>query len=39
MSKAGHLLTFDVAQRATCPESGELYELTPDNQVIPVIST
>jgi UDP-2-acetamido-3-amino-2,3-dideoxy-glucuronate N-acetyltransferase len=38
MSRAGHRLTFDAAGRATCPESGELYELTPDNQVIPVIS-
>lgn len=39
MSKTGHRLTFDAARRATCPESGEQYQLTPDNQVIPVLST
>lgn len=39
MSQAGHRLTFDASGRATCPESGNFYELTPDNQIKPVIST
>jgi UDP-2-acetamido-3-amino-2,3-dideoxy-glucuronate N-acetyltransferase len=38
MSRAGHRLTFDANSRATCPESGVQYQLTPDNQVVPVIS-
>ncbi|GAB2459503.1 N-acetyltransferase [Hymenobacter qilianensis] len=38
MSRAGHRLIFDASQRATCPESGMQYELTFDNQVIPVIA-
>lgn len=33
MSAHGHRLTFDNAGRATCPESGEQYELTADNQI------
>jgi UDP-2-acetamido-3-amino-2,3-dideoxy-glucuronate N-acetyltransferase len=37
MSRAGHRLIFDASKRATCPESGMQYELTFDNQVIPVI--
>ena len=30
MSAYGHRLTFDDSGRATCPESGEKYELSPD---------
>lgn len=38
MSQAGHRLTFDASRHATCPEKGDTYELTLDNQVKPVIS-
>ncbi|HEX8349500.1 MAG TPA: acyltransferase [Hymenobacter sp.] len=33
MSAYGHRLAFDAAGHATCPESGEQYELASDNQV------
>jgi UDP-2-acetamido-3-amino-2,3-dideoxy-glucuronate N-acetyltransferase len=33
MSAYGHRLAFDTAGHATCPESGEQYELAADNQV------
>ncbi|GGF04364.1 acyltransferase [Hymenobacter cavernae] len=33
MSAYGHRLAFDAAGHATCPESGEQYELTAENQV------
>ena len=34
MSAYGHQLTFDAQGRATCPESGEEYELTADGQTV-----
>ena len=36
MSKYGHKLAFDEQGRATCPESGEEYELK-DNRVHPLV--
>ena len=37
MSAHGHRLTFDRAGRATCPESGEQYQLSPDqNSILPM---
>ncbi len=33
MSRYGHRLEFGPERRARCPESGEAYVLTPDNQV------
>lgn len=34
MSAAGHRLAFDVAGRATCPEGGEAYQLSPDQKSV-----
>ena len=34
ISAYGHRLTFDEARRATCPESGEEYELSADEQTV-----
>ena len=34
MSAYGHRLNFDAARRATCPESGEQYELSADEQAV-----
>jgi UDP-2-acetamido-3-amino-2,3-dideoxy-glucuronate N-acetyltransferase len=34
MSAYGHRLTFGADRRATCPESGEVYELTPDGKTV-----
>ena len=34
MSAYGHRLAFDAARRATCPESGEHYELSADEQSV-----
>ena len=34
MSAFGHRLAFDEARRATCPESGEVYELSPDGLAV-----
>jgi UDP-2-acetamido-3-amino-2,3-dideoxy-glucuronate N-acetyltransferase len=40
MSAYGHRLSFDATRRATCPESGEVYELSLDEQTIqPVAPT
>ena len=40
MSAFGHRLDFDVQGRATCPESGEKYELSVDEQSVrPVASS
>ena len=40
MSAYGHRLTFDATRHATCPESGELYELSPDATTVqPVVRT
>ncbi|QDA59972.1 acyltransferase [Hymenobacter jejuensis] len=36
MSAYGHRLAFDGGGHATCPESGQHYELTPSRQVKPV---
>lgn len=38
MSRYGHRLEFGPERRARCPESGEMYLLTPDNQVQQVSS-
>ncbi len=38
MSAYGHRLTFDDAGRATCPESGEKYQLADDQKTIEVLS-
>ena len=34
MSAFGHRLEFNVSRRATCPESGEAYELSLDQQTV-----
>ena len=34
MSAHGHRLTFDEAGRATCPESGEAYQRSPDQKSV-----
>ena len=34
LSAYGHRLAFDAAGRATCPESGETYQLSPDQQAV-----
>ena len=34
MSAFGHKLEFDVSHRATCPESGEVYELSPNQETV-----
>ena len=34
MSAYGHRLTFDDQHRATCPESGEQYELSETTQTV-----
>jgi hypothetical protein len=34
MSAAGHRLQFDAQGRATCPESSEKYELSPDGTTV-----
>ncbi|GAB3635393.1 acyltransferase [Hymenobacter arcticus] len=34
LSAHGHRLTFDEAGRATCPESGENYQLSPDKKTV-----
>ena len=39
MSAYGHRLTFDEARRAACPESGEVYELSADEQTVTVSSS
>ena len=38
MSTAGHRLRFDSVGRATCPESGEVYQLSVDKEVVTVSS-
>jgi UDP-2-acetamido-3-amino-2,3-dideoxy-glucuronate N-acetyltransferase len=38
MSTAGHRLAFDAAGRATCPESGEVYQLSPDKKLVSLMS-
>lgn len=38
LSAAGHRLAFDAAGRATCPETGEQYQLSPDRQSVEVMS-
>jgi UDP-2-acetamido-3-amino-2,3-dideoxy-glucuronate N-acetyltransferase len=38
MSAHGHRLVFDEAGRATCPESGEAYERSPDQQTVRVLT-
>ena len=39
MSKFGHRLRFDVEGRASCRESGERYELSPDKQIVQIINS
>ena len=40
MSAYGHRLAFDEKGRASCPESGEKYELSPDRTTVrPVVSS
>jgi UDP-2-acetamido-3-amino-2,3-dideoxy-glucuronate N-acetyltransferase len=34
MSAHGHRLTFDETGRATCPESGEAYQRSPDQKSV-----
>jgi UDP-2-acetamido-3-amino-2,3-dideoxy-glucuronate N-acetyltransferase len=38
ISTAGHRLAFDAAGRATCPESGEVYQLSPDKKLVSLMS-
>jgi UDP-2-acetamido-3-amino-2,3-dideoxy-glucuronate N-acetyltransferase len=38
MSTHGHRLAFDEAGHATCPESGEQYQLSPDQQTVIVMN-
>ena len=38
MSAAGHRLRFDKHRRATCPESGDQYELSPDEKTVKPVS-
>jgi UDP-2-acetamido-3-amino-2,3-dideoxy-glucuronate N-acetyltransferase len=37
MSAYGHKLKFDHSGKATCPESGEVYQLSQDNKVSKVV--
>lgn len=37
MSAYGHRLRFDKSGRATCPESGEVYQLSPDKQTVQAV--
>ena len=38
MSAYGHRLCFDEAGRATCPESGEDYQLSPDQKTVSTLN-
>ena len=38
LSAHGHRLAFDAAGRATCPESGAAYQLSPDRQRVSALS-
>ena len=38
VSQHGHRLQFDVQGRATCPESGQQYQLSSDNQTVKLLN-
>jgi UDP-2-acetamido-3-amino-2,3-dideoxy-glucuronate N-acetyltransferase len=38
LSAYGHRLQFDAAGRATCPESGENYQLSPDKKAVSTLN-
>ncbi|WP_367949233.1 hypothetical protein [Hymenobacter sp. BRD128] len=38
LSAAGHRLAFDESGRASCPETGEQYLLSPDKKSVSIVS-